>query len=212
MMTFRVDDDVDVNNVSLAVADDDGDEVVGWSSSEGRVRSGATTVVVVEGLADVAPDEVRSAYDDDMSTDENIESISSAVRKNLPETMEVVSTYSCRWADEMKVVMKDLLPYTASIRISGKGGNLYSLAFSIVSFHDWDAYDAETSVDLPTSMIVDHAGAILNAMSAWAHYTITENHFAPVDDVAVLNRLREDGDIGDDIVTDVVEKFGQWMK
>lgn len=57
MMTFRVDDDVDVNNVSLAVADDDGDEVVGWSSSEGRVRSGATTVVVVEGLADVAPDE-----------------------------------------------------------------------------------------------------------------------------------------------------------
>lgn len=155
---------------------------------------------------------VRSAYDDDMSTDENIESISNAVRKNLPETMEIVSTYSCQWADEMKVVMKDLLPYTASIRISGKGGDFYSLAFSIVSFHDWDAYDAETSVDLPASMIVDHAGAILNAMSAWAHYTITENHFAPVDDVAVLNRLREDGGITDDVVADFVEKFGQWIE
>lgn len=154
---------------------------------------------------------VRSAYDDDMSTDENIESISSAVRKNLPETMEIVSTYSCQWADEMKVVMKDLLPYTASIRISGKGGDLHSLAFSIVSFHDWDAYDAETSVDLPASMIVDHAGAILNAMNEWAHYTITKNHFAPVDDVAVLNRLREDGGITDDAVADFVEKFGQWM-
>ena len=154
----------------------------------------------------------HSAYDDDMSTDENIESISNAVRKNLPETMEIVSAYSCQWAAEMKVVMKDLLPYTAFIRIFRKGGNLYRLAFSIASFHDWDAYDKKTSVDLPASMIVDHAGAILNAMSAWAHYTITENHFAPVDDVAVLNRLREDGDITDDVVTDFFEKFGQWMK
>lgn len=147
-----------------------------------------------------------------MSTDENIESISTAVRKNLPETMEIVSTYSCQWADEMKVVMKDLLPYTASIRISGKGGNLYRLAFSIVSFHEWDAYGAETSVDLPASMIVDHAGEIMNAMNEWAHYTITKNYFAPVDDVEELNGLKAGGNITESVFLDFVDTFGQWMK
>lgn len=78
MMTFRADDDVDVNNVSLAVADNDGDEAVGWSSSEGRGRSGATTVVV-EGLADVAPDE-----DEPMEHDVRSAVSSSRIRQQRP--------------------------------------------------------------------------------------------------------------------------------